>query len=112
MESFKNVGHKLALCTVLKEATQSEFRTTIETARDDVVDQTMLCKLQKAWEEQSDDGKIHFPDGTGNWLVVETVHYKKRVALTNGIFILTVYGATEDHFGKDMPRDPHLPWKL
>lgn len=100
IESFKSRGRRLALCTVLKAATQSEFRTTIETARDEAVDHTMLRKLQNAWDERSDDGKMRFPDGTGDWLIVETVRYKKRMTLTNGTFILTMDEVTEDHFSK------------
>ena len=100
VESFQSVGRKIALCTILKTAIQSEFRTTIETAKDEAVEQSMLRKLQCARDERSNDGKMRFPNGTDDWLIVETIRYSKRVSLTNGTFILTLDEATEDRFAK------------
>ena len=48
VESFNSVGNRLALCTVLKTATESEFRSTIETAKDEAVGKIMLNRLQNA----------------------------------------------------------------
>ena len=100
VESFKSVGRKLALCTVLKGVTQSEFRTTIETAKNEAIDHSMLRKLQNAWDDRSDDGKMRFPDGTDDWLMVEIIRYKKRHTFSNGTFILNIDEVTEDHFAK------------
>lgn len=100
VESFKSVGRKLALCTVLKDVAQSEFRTTIETVKNEAVDHSMLRKLQKAWDDRSDDGKLRFPDGTDDWLIVETIRYKTRHTFSNGTFILNIDEATEDRLAK------------
>jgi hypothetical protein len=101
VQEFRSRGRKLALCTVLSEASRSEFRTTIETENDEAMDRNMRRKLQDAWDKRTSDGKLHFADGgTDHWLIVDTVRYIERLKLTNGTFALTVDAATEDHFGK------------
>ena len=100
IESFQSVGRKLALCTVLKAAAHCEFRTTIQTTNEDAIGYSMLRKLQTAWTNRSDDGKMMFPNGTGDWLIIETIRYRKRVTLTNGTFILAMDETTVDHLGK------------
>jgi hypothetical protein len=61
------------------------------------MDRSILCKLQNAWDNRSDEGKMRFPNGTNDWLVMETVRYEKTLQLTNGTFILKMDEVTEDH---------------
>jgi len=97
VESFTSGSRRLGLCTLLKATPQGEFRTTIETHKEeDKVDRSMLLKLQKAWNERSHDGKMRFPTGDNEWLVVDTVSYEQRAEFTNGNFLLGIKEVTED----------------
>jgi len=103
IQKFRSKSRKLGLLNVLDDASKSEFRTTIEIQKDEAaLDTNMRRKLQEAWDSRSPDGKFKFPGGTDDWLIVETIRYKESETYSNGIFLLKIDEAIEEHFGKKM----------
>ena len=104
---FRSKDNKLAVMTVLDARSPSnvEFRTTIETERDEVgMDWSLRAKLQHAWDNRTEDGKLAYPtsDGSGdksNWLIVDKLRHNKWWKYTNGSYLLTLSQTTDDSFG-------------
>ena len=100
VQSVRSKIRKLGLLNVLGDASQSEFRTTIEIERDETfMNRSMRQKLQEAWDARTSDGKFRFPDGTNDWLIVDTIRYKNSERYSNDTFELVIDTTIEENFG-------------
>ena len=116
---FRRNGRKIALVTSLDGGHLSnkanvEFRTTIETDYDEIgMDWTLRAKLQRAWNNRTEDGKLQFPKSTtttcsacgsthissNDWLIVDSVRNKRSWTYSNGSYSLTISETTGELFG-------------